>query len=74
MADESRVTENKANKVLRFPLTRESLGFTVASVTNDLSQAAKILGAKGGKAKTKAKVKAARANGRKGGRPRKKAS
>lgn len=75
MANKSRDADSKANKVLRFPLTHEPLGFIVANVTNDvMSQAAKLLGTKGGKAKTKAKIKAARINGRKGGRPRKKAS
>lgn len=73
MTAESRDAENKGNKVVRFPLTREPLGFIVSGVTNiDESQAAAILGRKGGKARTKAKIKAARANGRKGGRPRKK--
>jgi hypothetical protein len=37
---------------------------------NQLTKAAALLGAKGGKSKTPAKSEAARANGRKGGRPR----
>jgi len=69
----SQVDETKANRNSIFLLTRKPLGFNVACMSSptDLSQAAAVLGSKGGKAKTKAKVKAARANGRKGGRPRK---
>lgn len=37
----------------------------------NLSEIAKLLGAKGGSVKSKAKVKAARENGKKGGRPSK---
>lgn len=38
--------------------------------TNNISEAAAALGRKGGKAKSEAKTKAARENGKKGGRPR----
>lgn len=38
--------------------------------TNNISEAAAALGRKGGKAKSEAKAKAARENGKKGGRPR----
>jgi hypothetical protein len=41
---------------------------------NELSGAAAVLGRKGGAAKTPAKARAARANGKKGGRPRLKAA
>ena len=37
---------------------------------DDISAAAAALGRKGGKAKSEAKARAARENGRKGGRPR----
>lgn len=39
--------------------------------TNDLSQAAALLGRKGGQVRSEAKTRAVRENGRKGGRPRK---
>lgn len=71
MRDEFRDADSKANKVLFFPCNHVPLGFTVQTVTQvDLSQAAKLLGRRGGLAKSKAKVKAAKENGKKGGRPR----
>lgn len=69
----SRVADFKADSVERISLTPYPLGFIVSSVT-DISEAAKVLGRKGGQAKTKAKAKAARKNGRRGGRPRKRAA
>jgi len=40
-------------------------------MSDDLSEAAASLGRKGGQAKTPAKAKSSRANGAKGGRPKK---
>ena len=40
-------------------------------MTNELSEMAAVLGRKGGKVKSRAKARAARENGKKGGRPRK---
>jgi hypothetical protein len=46
---------------------------TFGEVINDVGfkEAARLLGRRGGKAKSDAKTEAARLNGRKGGRPRK---
>lgn len=63
--------ENKGNIVERFSLTSIPLGFNVAAVSS-ITEAAKLLGRRGGLAKSKAKVVAAQNNGKKGGRPRKK--
>lgn len=71
MPAEFRVADSKANLGEGISLTVKPLGFIVSGVT-DISEAAKVLGCKGGKAKTKAKIAAARRNGRKGGRPGKK--
>ena len=56
-----------------FPLTEKPLGFNVQGVASreQLKQAAVLLGRRGGLARSKAKVKAAQENGKKGGRPRK---
>lgn len=72
MQDNFRAADSKDNKVLFFTCNHAPLGFKVQSVTHtDVSQAAKLLGRRGGLAKSKAKVKAAKQNGKKGGRPRK---
>ena len=69
----SRDVDSKENKVLFFSCNPKPLRFILSSVAeNEMSQAAAILGRKGGKARTKAKIKAVRENGKKGGRPRKK--
>jgi len=53
-------------------LTTNSLGFNVdAEMEQEVSKAAAILGRKGGKVRTKAKIRAARKNGKLGGRPKK---
>lgn len=56
-----------------FPLTALPLGFTVKNVNRvpELSQAAKLLGRRGGLAKSAKKAEAARKNGKTGGRPKK---
>lgn len=75
MPDENRDADSKGNKVLFFSCNHVPLGFKLQPVTQtDLSQAAKMLGRRGGLAKSKAKVKAAKENGKKGGRPRKRAN
>lgn len=75
MRDNSMDADSKGHKVLFFPCNHVPLGFRVQSVTHtDLSQAAKMLGRRGGLAKSKAKVKASKENGKKGGRPRKRAN
>jgi hypothetical protein len=51
-------------------LTSKSLGFKVRFM--DISKAAAVLGKKGGSAKTRAKVRASKINGKLGGRPKKK--
>lgn len=50
-------------------LTTQSLGFIVLCM--DISKVAAALGKKGGAAKTTAKIKAAKRNGKLGGRPKK---
>lgn len=67
-----RDADSKENRVLFFPCNHIPLGFNVVSVTKtEISQAAKMLGRRGGLAKSKAKVQAAKVNGKKGGRPKK---
>lgn len=63
--------ENTPNLVERFFLTSLPLRFIVPSVSS-ITEAAKLLGRRGGLAKSKAKAAAVRQNGKKGGRPKKK--
>ena len=58
----------KAREVIKLSGWKKGSGW---EYTNDISAAAAALGRKGGKSKSEAKAKAARENGKKGGRPRK---
>jgi hypothetical protein len=58
------------NESLTFPLTTVTLRLKMASNMDDIKQAAAILGKKGGQTITAKKARAARKNGKKGGRPR----
>ncbi len=62
--EKSQVAEKMPNKSVDKP----SVGFYIPSVTNPFSEAAKLLGSK----KTPRKARAARENGKLGGRPPKK--